>query len=34
MKIPVTINDIKKAGGVALIACQGANGVELREWIK
>ncbi len=26
------LNDIKKAGGVALIATQGDHGVELREW--
>ena len=27
------LNDIKKAGGVALIACQGdSGGVEMREW--
>lgn len=28
------LNDIKKAGGEAYIACQGDNGqVELREWV-
>lgn len=27
------LNDVKKAGGIALIACQGNNGqVELRGW--
>lgn len=27
------LNDVKKAGGIALIACQGDNGqVELRAW--
>lgn len=27
------LNDVKKAGGLAYIACQGNNGrVELREW--
>lgn len=26
------LNDVKKAGGLALIACQVGNSVELREW--
>jgi hypothetical protein len=26
------LNDVKKAGGIALIACQVGNHVELKEW--
>lgn len=27
------LNDVKKAGGIALIACQVGNKVELKEWV-